>query len=320
MWLTQLNRRSLVVTSLTMAVVGMIVTAPFLIACRTEQGLGGPGSGNTSIPVWRRAVISIQNTTYSGNPFELEIDATFTHSGTATEITLPGYYAGNDTWKIGFMPALAGDWSYITSSSDADLNGRTGTVTAVASSNHGLLAADATYPRKWRFADGTYLGAPFIIRSLIFWESATTAQFTAMADWMAANGIHMVSVKMLMNGAYPTSGAAIFVSPWANHQFDLTYWDLFEERMDILAARGLGVYIMPYSDESAAPGWAGQSATEELFLRYMVAILNGTSNRFGRMIPTVIRCPVGTVAALAPIFPQAVPMRATATTVPISTT
>jgi hypothetical protein len=354
MWLTQSNRHSLVVTSLNMAVVGMVVTVPFLIACTidgpsgslqvstattgsdldpngytvaivgagnqpigvndqiTIPGLpardhdvrlsgvasnctvsganprtvsvpaGGSaqtafsiscttGSGNTSIPVWRRAVISIENTTYSGNPFELEIDATFTHSGTATEITLPGYYAGNDTWKIGFMPTRLGDWSYVTSSSDADLNGRTGTVTAVASSNHGLLAADATYPRKWKFADGPYVAVPTMLRMNFFSESATQAQFDAAADFMAANNILMLDTRLQPDQA----GMVTFTGAWQNHQFNLTLWDQMEARMDALAARGLGAYIMFYTDDAGTPEWGARSATEALVIRYVVARLAG---------------------------------------------
>jgi hypothetical protein len=51
----------------------------------------------------------MSNSTYSANPFKLEIDATFPHTKSETTVTLPGYYAGNDNWKRGFMPTKTGE-------------------------------------------------------------------------------------------------------------------------------------------------------------------------------------------------------------------
>ena len=71
-----------------------------------------------SVNRWGRHVVSLANASYSGNPFELEVEATFTHTTSGTELTLPGYYAGGDTWKIGFMPTEEGEWTWVTSSAD----------------------------------------------------------------------------------------------------------------------------------------------------------------------------------------------------------
>ena len=62
-----------------------------------------------TVDKWRRHVISMSNSTYSANPFKLEIDATFPHTKSETTVTLPGYYAGNDNWKRGFMPTKTGE-------------------------------------------------------------------------------------------------------------------------------------------------------------------------------------------------------------------
>jgi hypothetical protein len=224
------------------------------------------------IALWRRSVISIKNSTYTGNPFELEIDATFTHTGTSTQITLPGYYAGADTWKIGFMPTLTGEWTCVTSSSDTELNGVAVTVTAISGTNKGLLAADATDGRKWAFADGTYLGVPIGLRMEVFWESATQAQFDAAADFLQANNLNFMDTR-LQNES--TSTPLKFTVPWQDHNFNLTLWDQMEARLESLTDRGLGIYIMVYTDAPGDPPWAGQSATEALVLRYMVARFTG---------------------------------------------
>jgi hypothetical protein len=46
-----------------------------------------------------------------------------------------------------------------------------------------------------------------------------------------------------------------------------------EERMNVLAARGRGAYIMFYADDTGRPQWSGQSNTEALLIRYAVARL-----------------------------------------------
>ena len=48
------------------------------------------GYSETTVGKWRRHVISITNSSYSGNPFELEVDATFVHTSSGTGLTLAG--------------------------------------------------------------------------------------------------------------------------------------------------------------------------------------------------------------------------------------
>jgi hypothetical protein len=225
-----------------------------------------------SIGQWRRHVVSLANTSYSGNPFELEVEATFTHAGSGSSITLPGYYAGGDTWKLGFMPTDMGQWSYVTTSTDPDLNGVTGTVECVPSANRGQLGPDTQVDsRKWRLADGTYL-LPVVLRLDFFFEAASQVAFDAAADFMVANNLHMLDTRLQ---AENTSTMQVFDGNWANHEFNLSLWDQMEARMEALTDRGLGAYIMFYADDAGAPQWSGQSATEALLIRYVVARLAG---------------------------------------------
>ena len=55
-----------------------------------------------------------------GNPFDIELTATF--SGPDTTLTVRGFYDGNDTFKIRFMPVSQGVWSYVTQSEIPVLN------------------------------------------------------------------------------------------------------------------------------------------------------------------------------------------------------
>ena len=241
-----------------------------------QQALGSLALSVSEPAKWRRTVVSLTNTTYSSNPFELEVGATFTHGASGTTVTLPGYYAGGDTWKLGFMPTETGDWTYTTSSTDSDLNGVTGSLSVIDSGLPGFLSADPAHPKKWKFSDGDYV-VPIALRTFFNAEPATVAEFEAAADYMAANNIHQMQTQLTEEYGMWENGRHdyIFEGDWTDHLFDLVNWDRLEERMEALTERGLGARIMFYSDAPGEPGWGGQSATEELVIRYAVARLSG---------------------------------------------
>ena len=213
---------------------------------------------------WRRHVISISNASYSGNPFELEIDAVFTHTSSGTTLETPGYYAGNDTWKVAFMPTRTGEWTYETSSSDPQLNGVQGSLNAVNSGHKGMLKADPDHPKKWKYVDGENV-LPIGVFVQIALDTSTPSQFAAMADFLEAHNIQLVNFRLSESDwAFSNVNA---------REMDLAYWDQLEERMEMLTERGLGADMMLYTDNPGTPSFDGQSAAERLLIRYMVARL-----------------------------------------------
>lgn len=222
-------------------------------------------AGAPSVGKWHRHAVSIRNESFSGNPFELALDATFTHKSSGTTVKLPGYYAGNNTWKVGFMPTRTGEWTYVTSSSDPDLDNVTGSLMAVESGHPGMLKADSANPRKWKYVDGPYV-VPIALRFDVFQEEGTIERFTQVADFLKEGvGGHMLEFTF-RNEVY---------SDWQKRQFNLALWDRLEQRMDVLAERGLGIHFMLYSDDSQRPAWPAQSDAEKLLIRYVVARLAG---------------------------------------------
>jgi hypothetical protein len=211
---------------------------------------------------WGRQVISLTSSSYSGNPFEVAVDATFTHLSSATSLTLPGYYAGNDTWKVAFMPTLVGTWSYLTSSPNADLNGATGSIECVPSGAAGMLLADETNLRKWRYADGDYV-VPIGVFVQLMHGSGSGTQVESMADFLEANELHLVNFRLCEHD--------LCFADVGNLQLDLALWDRLETRIGILAQRGLGVDIMLFTDDAGQPSYGAQSAAEALLVRYMIA-------------------------------------------------
>lgn len=220
-------------------------------------------SGDT-VGKWRRYVVSLPNSIYSGNPFEVELEGIFTHLESGTTIIMPGYYAGKDTWKIGFMPTRTGTWTYRTSSSDSELDNVQGSMTAFESGLPGVLKADTENPKKWKYIDGSYV-VPLSFRFDVFQEDGAIERFAEIAQFLKDD----VKGHMLEF----TFRNEVFTPDWQAHQFALSLWDRLEERMEVLAESGLGINFMFYSDDAQTPKWGAQSSTERLLIRYMVARL-----------------------------------------------
>lgn len=221
---------------------------------------------------WEREVITVRASGYSGNPFELAVDATFINSAANSSITLPAYYAGEDTWKVGFMPTEAGTWQYAFESEFPALSGIGGVIEAIEAGNNGLLSADPENPRKWKFSDGSYV-LPIALRMEFFFEQGTDAEWASAADFLKYEvGAHLYDTRLQDEAS---SNMDVFSGNPGDHRFDLAKWDQMERRMDALAERGLGAYIMFYADDAGKPQWPGKSATEALLIRYAVARLAG---------------------------------------------
>lgn len=87
---------------------------------------------------WGLQEIAVRSSNSYGNPFkDAKIDCTFT-SGDEV-MTVPGFFDGDSTWKVRFMPEKQGHWTFRTKSSDPSLDGTSGEfeVTAPHKDNHG---------------------------------------------------------------------------------------------------------------------------------------------------------------------------------------
>ena len=74
----------------------------------------------------------------AGNPFlEVELQATFSYKHRNVEVD--GFYDGEGMYKIRFMPDTEGEWSYVTQSNLAELDGHSDSFgfTPATGNNHG---------------------------------------------------------------------------------------------------------------------------------------------------------------------------------------
>src|SRR5262245_36882656 len=89
-----------------------------------------------------------------GNPFvDVELSATFSQGD--TKVRVGGFYDGDGTYRLRFMPTSAGEWAYTTTSNRPELDGKSGKLTATKPSpgNHGPVRVRNTY--HFAYADGT---------------------------------------------------------------------------------------------------------------------------------------------------------------------
>ena len=62
--------------------------------------------------VYKRCEIVLESTKQYENPFlDVDIDATFTHTD-GTVIKIPGFWNGENQWKVRFSSEIEGVWQY----------------------------------------------------------------------------------------------------------------------------------------------------------------------------------------------------------------
>jgi len=79
--------------------------------------------------LWETIEWTYSNPTCSGNPFDLIASATFSHPASGEQITTQLFYEGTGSnWKLRFTGTRTGAWTFVTTSADSDLNGKTDTI------------------------------------------------------------------------------------------------------------------------------------------------------------------------------------------------
>ena len=88
----------------------------------------GSNEGDSAL-LWEPIDWGYSNLSYAGSPFDLVASATFTHTQSGEQITTELFYSGSAaTWTLRFSGTRTEEWTFSTTSGDADLNGHTGTV------------------------------------------------------------------------------------------------------------------------------------------------------------------------------------------------
>ncbi|NKB65639.1 MAG: DUF5060 domain-containing protein [Candidatus Latescibacteria bacterium] len=89
-------------------------------------------------------------------PFRfVDFSATFEHAESGRQLTTDGFYDGEATWRLRFMPTELGAWHYTTRSNDPGLDGHQGAFDCVAPNDAFLRGPVASRGYHFFHADGT---------------------------------------------------------------------------------------------------------------------------------------------------------------------
>ncbi|MBX3050672.1 MAG: DUF4038 domain-containing protein [Caldilineaceae bacterium] len=175
------------------------------------------------------------STQYSAPIRDIVLTFTFTGPGGARAV-VPGFWDGNDTWRVRFSPPAPGEWHYTSQASDASnagLHGQSGTFAAPEYTGdlpllaHGPIRASA---------DGTHLihadGTPFFWLADTAWNGVLKAPPADWDEYLAerrAQGFTAVQFVITQWRAFPQDAAGelaftgtedIRINPAFYHRFD----------------------------------------------------------------------------------------------------
>jgi Domain of unknown function (DUF5060)/Protein of unknown function (DUF4038)/Domain of unknown function (DUF5605) len=219
----------------------------------------------------------------AGNPFrDVILSAQFTHEHRTVEVK--GFYDGNGTFRIRFMPDTPGAWSYKTISTAAELNGSTGrlTCTPAKPGNHGPVTTAHQF--HFEHADGT----PY------FPFGTTTYAFFFTSDDNAANSLGgmtgrfnktraCVPPKPLGQGEqmlpFPTTGTPDATGKANDYaRFNPEYFQRLERRLLQLQAAGIEADCILFHPYDAWGYKIMPNDADDFYLRYVVARLSAFRN------------------------------------------
>ncbi|WP_288381111.1 DUF5605 domain-containing protein [uncultured Massilia sp.] len=214
----------------------------------------------------------------AGNPFiDLELGATFTQG---SESYAPeGFYDGDGTYRIRFMPPSAGQWRWVTRSNHPDLDGKKGAFVAVEGKNKGPVRVANVH--HFAHADGTPF-RPFgtTIYEWAFQPEAKKRQTLETLRKTAFNKARMLAVPpykpYYLSGATRLTDFPFVGSSRADFdfsRFNPVYFRNLERDVQRLSDLGIQVDLIlfrPY-DKGQWGFDTTSDAVNQRFVRYMVA-------------------------------------------------
>ena len=242
--------------------------------------------------------IAFTSTANKANPYMDVGDFKVTFKGpNGIVLTLPGFYTGNQVWKVRFSTATGrGTFTYSTSSTqDPSLNGLTGTVPAAPPNptSHGAIRVDPALPHHYLYADGTryfQMGYELDWLGLLDFGDPNIAKAKTLIDMVAANGFTEVLMQAYaydtawkpgMTSAYDFGPPTQF--PWAgtnaaadNTRMNETFWQSYDRVIAYLFEKGITAhiffkYVRTYGANMLVSWPAHNSPEEDMYFRFLIA-------------------------------------------------
>lgn len=220
-----------------------------------------------------------------GNPFaEVQLSARF--SDGAQTIEVDGFYDGDGTYRVRFMPPRPGRWTWVSQSNRWPLTNKQGafTATPARAGNHGPVGVRNTH--HFAYADGT----PYkpVGTTMYSWAHRGEALEAQTLQTLAASPFNKVRMLVFPQTAgtdrhppelWPFAGTP--PRNWDTHRFNPAFFRHLEQRVRQLRDLGIQADLIlhhPYDDKRE---WGFDSLPRELddrYARYLVARLAAYRN------------------------------------------
>jgi len=175
------------------------------------------------IKTWEVFEITLKSTAQAQNPYveflktgdQPFLTATFTGTDGRSQgkiIKVPGFWEGENTWKIRFAPPIDGTWKYETVSQDRKMNRKKGSITVsgwteeeknINPARRGFMVVNGSDPRKGRYFTYTD-GTPVLWIADTWWDWTNSrirfGSFKKLADTRAEQGYNIGQLFFAGNG------------------------------------------------------------------------------------------------------------------------
>ena len=249
-------------------------------------------SAKQDVEQWHRFEIALPCSLKANGFKYVNVSATFVSKDTT--YTVAGFYDGDNTFKIRFMPQKTGSWNYTTKSNIPDLNNKKGSFECITPTgeNHGIVRVSNTY--NFKYADGKQ-----------YYPFGTTAYaWTHMP-----NDVQEKTLKTLKNSGFNKLRMCVFpknydlvkeepeiypfkikeikkdvkgveIKVWDFNQFNPVFFQHLEKRIDDLAKLGIEADLIlfhPY--DKGRWGFDAMPNDENIrYIEYITARLSSFRN------------------------------------------
>jgi hypothetical protein len=232
----------------------------------------------TNVERWDTHEIALRGTGAYANPFrDVELSATFAHPASGASLEVPGFYDGEATWRVRFLPLKLGEWTYATRSNDPGLDGRTGGLRCVAPEAPYLRGPLRTRGFHFVHADGT---PRYLISTRLSCHFAGPEVWGGVVEHLRAH--HLNRVLFMLGGIAgttaelfgPATGGEEGPDFWA---YNVERWRLIDTFVDTLRrADLLAAPYFYYFNDKVQRGMTVEQ--DRAYLRYGMARFGAYAN------------------------------------------
>ncbi len=244
----------------------------------------------TQVPRWQPRDFSFTAAAEVPNPFMVALSARVKGPGGAV-LNVPGFFDGNNTWKVRVSPTVEGTWSLVTTSNVKQLDGQTVAFTCIKNSNrkvHGRLRVDKAYPHHFAFEDGTRFfmqGYEYDWLWALDLDKPGVPTVEKSLDLIAGSGFNYVILNSYAHDTNWRKGKTAdddygpsSLYPWEgsnekpdHSRMNLAYWQHYDRLMAALHDRGIQAHmLMKVYNKSV--NWPKRNSDEEkLFFTWLIA-------------------------------------------------